>query len=75
MKIFELNEIEQDIILKHMWPLTVKLPKYKESYIITLADKYATYLENKNYIVHNFKFQKFYRYSYVFLSMLIIKLF
>ena len=74
-KLFELNEIEQDIILKHMWPLTIKLPKYKESYIITLADKYATYLENKDYIVHNFKFQKYYRYSYVFLSMLVIKLF
>ena len=46
-KLFALNEIEQDAILKHMWPLTVFLPKYKESYIITIADKYATFLENK----------------------------
>lgn len=75
MKLFELNSIEQDCILKHMWPLTVKFPKYKESYIITIADKYATYLENKDYIVNNFKFQKYYRYGYVFLSMLFIKLF
>lgn len=75
MKLFELNEIEKDIILKHMWPLTVKLPKYKESYIITLADKYATYLENKDYIVNNLKFQKYYRCSYLFLSMLVINWF
>ncbi len=42
--LFELNEIEQDIIVKHMWPLTIILPTYKESYIVTLVDKYcATY--------------------------------
>lgn len=46
MKIFDLNKIEQDAILKHMWPLTIPLPRYKESFIITLADKYATFLEN-----------------------------
>ncbi len=38
-KHFELNEKEEDIILKHMWPLTVKLPKYKESLIIIIVDK------------------------------------
>lgn len=71
MRLFELNKIEQDAILKHMWPLTVVLPKYKESYIITIADKYATFLENKKAIKENFKIQKCYRYSYLFLSMLI----
>ncbi len=71
MKLFELNKIEQDCILKHMWPLTVILPKYKESYIITVADKYATFLENRKAIKENFKFQKFYRYSYIFLCALI----
>ena len=44
LDIFELNKKEQDIILKHMWPLTVIFPRYKESYIVTLVDKYcATY--------------------------------
>lgn len=75
MKLFELNEIEQDIILKHMWPLTIALPKYKESYIITIADKYATYLENKSYITSNLRFQKCYRYAYLFFSICFIKLF
>lgn len=36
---FKLNDIEKDMILKHMWPLTIKLPKYKETYVITFVDK------------------------------------
>ena len=50
MKIFDLNKIEQDAILKHMWPLTPIPPRYKESFIITIADKYATYKENIDHI-------------------------
>lgn len=38
---FELNDVEKDIILKHMWPLTFPLPKFSESYIVTLVDKYC----------------------------------
>lgn len=38
---FDLNEVERDIILKHMWPLTFPLPRYSESYIVTLVDKYC----------------------------------
>lgn len=44
-KIFNLNNKEKDIILKHMWPLTVVFPKYKESFIITLTDKYAAIVD------------------------------
>jgi uncharacterized membrane protein/HD superfamily phosphodiesterase len=39
-KHFDLNEIERDIIIKHMWPLTVVPPKYKESYVVSFVDKY-----------------------------------
>lgn len=39
MQVFELNDIEKDIIICHMWPLTLRLPKYKETYIITISDK------------------------------------
>lgn len=39
--LFELNEKEKDIIVKHMWPITIFLPTYKESYIVTLVDKYC----------------------------------
>ncbi|MDD3303983.1 MAG: HD family phosphohydrolase [Clostridia bacterium] len=36
---FELNKKEEDIISKHMWPLTMKLPKYRESFIVIVVDK------------------------------------
>lgn len=36
----ELNNIEKDIILTHMWPLTFfKFPKYKESFLVCFSDK------------------------------------
>ena len=41
-KYFSLNDIEEDIIRKHMWPLTLVPPKYKESYIVSFADKYLS---------------------------------
>ena len=40
-----LNDKEKDIIENHMWPVTIKLPQYKETYIITLVDKYCAILE------------------------------
>jgi uncharacterized membrane protein/HD superfamily phosphodiesterase len=46
-KHFSINEIEEDIIRKHMWPLTLVPPKYKESFIVSFADKY---LSSKEFI-------------------------
>ena len=43
--LFDLNEIEKDIIRKHMWPLTVVPPKYKEAYIICFIDKICSLTE------------------------------
>lgn len=45
-KYFELNEIEKDCILKHMWPLTIKFPSCKEAYVITFVDKYSSIIES-----------------------------
>lgn len=39
VRYFEATEKEQNMILRHMWPLTPILPKYKEGYIILYADK------------------------------------
>lgn len=36
---FRLTELEQDIILKHMFPVTITPPKYKEGFIVSLIDK------------------------------------
>ena len=40
-KHFPLNKVEKDIIVKHMWPVTISPPKYKESFVVTLMDKYC----------------------------------
>lgn len=40
---FDLNYKEKDIILKHMWPLTLKsVPRYKESFLVSIVDKYSS---------------------------------
>jgi len=41
----ELNDIEIDSIINHMWPVTFGLPRYKESMLLTFVDKYVTILE------------------------------
>ncbi len=38
-KEFDLGKIEKDIILKHMFPVNITPPKYKESVIVSIADK------------------------------------
>ncbi|UQS85289.1 hydrolase [Apilactobacillus apisilvae] len=39
-KITKLNDKEKDIIIKHMWGLTLSKPKYSESVIVSLIDDY-----------------------------------
>lgn len=39
VRYFAATEQEQDMILRHMWPLTPIPPKYKEGYTIVCADK------------------------------------
>ena len=48
-KEFSLNNKEKDIILKHMWPVTLPFPRYIESFIITLTDKYCASKEIFDY--------------------------
>ena len=43
---FDLNEIEKNIILTHMWPLTFRsYPKKREAIIICMVDKFISILE------------------------------
>ncbi|WP_246562066.1 putative ABC transporter permease [Geobacter grbiciae] len=41
-RITRLSQIEEDIIKKHMWPLTLVPPLYPESLIVSLVDTYCT---------------------------------
>lgn len=42
---FDLNQIEKDIIVKHMFPLTFPFPRYKESIIVCVVDKLCSFYE------------------------------
>ena len=41
-----LTKREQDIIKRHMWPLTIIPPKYPESFIVTMMYKYCATIES-----------------------------
>lgn len=45
MEDFELNEVEQDMIRCHMFPLNLRPPKYMESWILCYADKVCSGVE------------------------------
>ena len=44
--LFTLSEKQENCIRRHMWPLTPTPPKYKESWIVCLSDKYCAHQES-----------------------------
>lgn len=46
---FKLTKKEKEIILHHMWPITVSPPKTKEGYITTVTDKISGLFEMVDY--------------------------
>lgn len=43
---FRLNRIEEEIIEKHMWPLTLtRFPFYREAMLVSLVDKFCSLTE------------------------------
>ena len=44
-KYFEVNNVEKDIILSHMYPITSAHPKYKESHVVSISDKLVSIFE------------------------------
>ena len=44
---YELTEKQKNIIRSHMWPLTLtRIPRCKEAWIVTAADKYVSTIES-----------------------------
>lgn len=42
---FSVNDMEEDIITKHMFPKTLALPRYKESVVVSISDKLSAIYE------------------------------
>ncbi len=71
-KLFDLNEKEKDMIIKHMWPVTVNMPKSIEGFILTFVDKYCAMSETFDIFKSRLFMKKTFRYVYLFLSFLVI---
>lgn len=51
-KYFRLTDVEKDIIAKHMFPVTVSMPGYRETWVIILTDKFCAVAETAAGIAH-----------------------
>lgn len=72
-KLFDLTEKEKDIIIKHMWPVTISFPKSIEGFILTFVDKYCALSESVDIFKSRIFRKKTLRYAYLFLSLIIIR--
>lgn len=70
--LFDLNKKEKDIILKHMWPVTLIPPKYIESYILTIVDKYSALQETYTYFLKKLCTKEIYKFASLILPILLI---
>lgn len=57
-KYFHLNPVEREVIAKHMWPLSVFPPRYPETYVICLTDKYCGSMEILDHYSRKWKNRK-----------------
>ena len=62
IRVFDVNEKEVDIIRSHMFPIYKALPKYAESWIVSLVDK----------VVGTYEFSKKFSYKLTYATNLFI---
>ena len=67
---FDINKIEKNIIISHMFPIYPKIPTYKESLLVNIVDKgIGAYEMSKEYY---YKFKYKFNYLVVFTLLLLI---
>ena len=72
-ELFSLNAKEKDMIITHMWPVTLKIPSSLEGLILTFVDKYCATSETFKVCKTKLFMKKSFRYAYVFLCLLILR--
>ena len=55
---FSISPIEADVIKKHMWPLNINPPRYREAFIIMVADKICSAKEVFGKPIYNQKVEE-----------------
>ena len=73
-KLFELNDKEKDMIIKHMWPITIKFPKSMEGFILTFVDKQCALSESFSTYRTRLFTKRSFRYAYLLLSLIIFQI-
>lgn len=68
---FTLNKIEQNIIISHMFPIYLSIPKYKESLLVNIVDKVIGSRELMR--EHRYKLNYYLNYLLVFIMNFRIK--
>ena len=69
LKLYDLNDIEKNMILRHMWPVTVVPPKYLEGFILTIVDKHCAIEEFNEHMSK----KKLFKYAYILFTALFLK--
>lgn len=71
--LFPLSDKEKDIITKHMWPVTLALPKSKEGFLLTFVDKYCAIEESFEQLHMPATLKKFSHCISVFFTVILFK--
>ena len=66
-KLFNINDIEKNIIVSHMFPIYYKLPRYPESIVVNIVDKVIGGGE----MLISLKYKLKYRFNYLFVVTLL----
>lgn len=68
---FAINDVEKNIIVSHMFPIYLSIPKYKESVLVNAVDKVVGLKEMIKGFGCKFKYR--FNYTYVLLLLLITR--
>ena len=68
LDIFDINEMEQNIIVSHMFPIYPVLPRSKESILVNAVDKVIGSVE----LVKEYHYKFKYRFNFLFLFTLLM---
>lgn len=69
-QLFDLNEKEKDMIIKHMWPITIEFPRSIEGFLLTFVDKYCAMSETFEIFQLKLFMKKPFRCVYLFFSLM-----
>lgn len=61
-KYFDISDLEYDIIRTHMFPLNLAIPKYSESWLVSIIDKIVGFYE----FINSYRFQLSYATNYLY---------